>query len=84
MSFIQFPALQKIDWIEHIFTTRHATATPERHIDNLALRKKLPITTHVWKNAQQIHSNRVVVVTEQSENCQPETDALCTQEKTSL
>ncbi|MBX7157707.1 MAG: polyphenol oxidase family protein [Verrucomicrobiae bacterium] len=81
MSFIQFPALQKIDWIEHIFTTRHATATPERHVDNLVLREKLPITPYAWKSAQQIHSNRVVVVTKQSENCQPETDALCTQEK---
>lgn len=81
MTFIQFPALQQIYWIEHAFTMRQATPTPERHGDNLSLRKKLPITAHRWKSAQQIHSNQVTVVTKHSDDCQPDTDALCTQEK---
>lgn len=81
MIFEQFPILQKIDWIEHALTLRTATDLPERHIDNLCLRKKLPIVSTHWKSAQQIHDNQVAVVTIKSDNCQKNCDALCTSEK---
>ena len=80
MIFEQFSALQKMAWLEHAFTLRTATALPERHIENISLRKKLPITSSHWKWAQQIHSNEVAAVTSHSENCQNNCDALCTNE----
>lgn len=81
MSFEQFPALTQLDWIEHAFTLRTATPTPERHSDNLALRQTLPLTAKYWKRAQQIHSNQVTVIQAKSDDYQPNVDGLCTCEK---